>query len=480
MARATSEVDLAQARAIVREKARREKFPAAVAGFVAGLFPAQRKLVEDKSKRIVTHAGRRGGKTHALDGKALATALLFPGETIPVIERAMQCAAADEFWSNLQELDKIYGLGSKFQHTVRTCTLMNGAKIQMYGADTAESADKIRGIKTPLALVDECGAYRDSILKYLVQDVLEAATIDFDGTIVLAGTPGVFKKGFWYECANTNPGWSVHHWDLLDNPNIGDSREWREQWLRDLRVRNGWTEQSSVFVREYLGRWCESFDDRMYDLADRNIIHALPPGQYDYFLGSDVGVTDPCAFVVWGRREGDNTLYVVESYQEGHLIPSTYAEHVRRLDARYHFTAKCIDAGGLGKAFQQELLRTYGINMEAADKQGKVAAVDAINGDLVSARVKIVAATNTRLIEEVPALPWNDERTDAKRGVADHVADAFLYGGRLVRQWMEVQEQVAPLRQLSQIELWQAEAEAMEAEAEGQCREYEQEYDLWD
>jgi hypothetical protein len=431
-------------------------------------------------KRLLLHPGRRGGKTHVLDGLAFRAAERFPGCDIPVVQRTLSCAAATEFWDTLQELDVTHKMGVKFQHTVKCATFPNKSRIQLWGCDTAEAADKIRGCKTPLAIVDECGAYRPAILKYLVEDVLEACTIDMDGTIALAGTPNPLMSGFFYE-ASVNPEWQSFHWTLLDNPHIapealrGDpaaARAWCEDWLSKYLKRTGMTRESSKFIREYMGRWTETFDDRMYELGGHNLIAGMPGGdtEWNYFLGADVGVTDPCAFTVWARRDDDPNLYVVESYEQPKLIPSTFAAHVSRLQARFPFTRMVIDAGGLGKAFQQELQQTYGITMDNADKQGKVAAIDAINGDLVNGRIKIVSGTNQKLLEDMRGLPWNEARTDAMKGRPDHTCDSFLYGGRLVRQWGEAEWGEAEGPKVGSKAWWKLQEAAMEAEAEESAR----------
>lgn len=463
--------ETAKAKALLRERARRAQFPEAVQQYLARLFPEQQKLLNDPNKRKVVHAGRRAGKTHTLVGMALDACVRFPGATIPIVERTLSCQAAETFWTGLQDIDAEFGLQLKWQHTLRLATCPNGSKIALMGADTAEAADKVLGGKYPLAVVDEAGSYRQSILEYLVLKALEPATMDYDGTIVMAGTPNPLKRGFFWD-ATQNAGWASHHWTVLDNPNVGPTnldpvarRAWRVEWLRLLRERNGWSETSAQYVREYLGEWCDLFDDRMYEVGAHNFVDELPAGTWTYILGSDVGIVDPCAFCVWGRRDGDPNLYVVESYEQPKLIPSTYAGHVERLKARYSFAKMVIDAGGQGKAFQQELAQTYGLHMENADKTGKIVAIAAVNGDMKTGRVQILRSANRQLVEDLQSLPWNEDHTDAQPGVPDHTCDAFLYGARAARQWAEA-EGMEGERVLTQAELWQAVEDAMMYECE--------------
>jgi hypothetical protein len=104
--------------------------------------------------------------------------------------------------------------------------------------------------------------------------------------------------------------------------------------------------------------------------------------------------------------------------------------------------------------------------MDNADKQGKVAAIDAINGDLVNGRIKIVSGTNQKLLEDMRGLPWNEARTDAMKGRPDHTCDSFLYGGRLVRQWGEAEWGEAEGPAVGSKAWWRLQDAAMEAEAE--------------
>lgn len=51
------------------------------------------------------------------------------------------------------------------------------------------------------------------------------------------------------------------------------------------------------------------------------------------------------------------------------------------------------------------------------------------NGELDAGRLYIDPGC-PQLIAEIEILPWNEERTDAVPGAADHICDAFLYGTR--------------------------------------------------
>jgi Terminase RNaseH-like domain len=431
--------------AILAERRKRAAFPEAVQAVLTSLFERQAAFVHSPAKRKVIFAGRRAGKTHGLAARAFQAAEQFPGQTIPVFERTLTCVAADTFWSLLQEFDTKFKLGMKFHHTLRTAGLKNGATVTLLGADTIEACDKHRGGKFPVAFVDEAGTFRSKVLEYLVLEVLEPATIDYDGEIIVSGTPGLAPTGFFYGLTHA-PGWEGHHWTLLENPTLGPEglddaarARWRVSWLAALRTRHGWTEQTPRYMREYLGLWTGSVDDRVYAFErGRNVVVELPDRgdkEWVYVLAMDLGFNDPTAFVVLAKLPDDPYIYIVESYEQVGLIPSAVAAHVERLRARYNFMSIVADTGGYGKAVAEEMVQRYGIPVKAAAKRDKRVYIEHMNGDLMSGRMKYLSRTNTELIEDTLLLPWNDEHDDSERGYRDHLPDAVLYGQRELRSW---------------------------------------------
>lgn len=424
----------ARAKQLLAEKRRRGVFPAAVGALVAGLFPQQRKLFDSKHRRKLCRAGRRGGKTSVAIALALDAALRFPGTTVPVVERALNVAAAITFWDELQAWSLKHGVDVKFQHTLKIATLPNGSTIQLWGADTAEAADKLRGGKYHRIVVDEIGAWRSNILRYLVVDVLSPATLDYQGDIILLGTPTVLKEGFFWETVN-NSGWECHHWTLLDNPYIGKSRAEREAFLAEERAINHWTETSSKYIREYLGEFTDSHDELIYEVGPHNLVTALPEAsleRWTYGLGIDVGTVEPCALCVVGRVDGSPELYVVESYELPGATPSVLAAHVDRMRNKYRLSWIVVDEGGAGKGYAEEMRRAYMIPCQPAQKTLKQANIEFLAGDLKGGRIKI-APGNQDLVSDLRGLAWNEERTDVARGIPDHLPDAFLYAMRELR-----------------------------------------------
>jgi hypothetical protein len=396
------------------------------------------------AKRIVTYSGRRAGKTRGVVVRGLRAAARHPGAWVPIVERTTTCQSAQLAWRELQEVNERFGLGFIFHNTLLIATAPSRARIQVVGADTTEAADKLRGEHPPEVLLDEVGTFRPAILEYLLREVIEPSLMDYDGTLVMAGTPSPRKVGPFAAACGAIPGgtgWEVHHWTFRDNDALpldrpeldGNARRAaREAWFQELLARYGWTEESPWVQREYLGQWCEDAGGLVYRLAPFNHVGQVAPdlaeGRWCYGLGIDLGYEDPTAFVVVAWRRGDPTLWVLESYEQSKLIPSAVAAHVERLRARYRFDFIVGDFGGYGKGPAEEMRQRYGIDVRPARKRGKESHVAFVNGDLVSGVIRVVDSANRDLVADLYALrraegeDWAEDARDA-----NHLPDAFLY-----------------------------------------------------
>lgn len=431
--------------ALIKEAAREElatrrALPEAVAAMVDGLLPWQRRFVDSTARRKELHCGRRSGKTHVMEAAVFKAAAAFPRATIPVFERTTTCRAAVVMWKGLQEASERFGLDAEFHHSLMRCTLPNRAEIVIVGADTVEAADKARGDAYPAAFVDEAGTFRPQILEYLTTDVLPAALLDYQGSLTMAGTPPPrYTAAHPFYMAATGDDWEHYHSTLRENIHIPllmapeHRAAAREAELEDEKRRHGWTDTTPRFMREWLGLFVQDNESLLYRLGGHNHEGVKAPdtktGRWYYGLGVDFGYNDPCAFVVVAWRRGDARMWVLESYQAPHLIPSAVAAHIERLRVRYDFRFIIGDTGGAGKPYTEELRQKYGIPIEAARKRGKQAYLEMLNGDLASGQVQVVERSNEDLIADLYTVRRDPETGWAEDGDHDatHLPDALRY-----------------------------------------------------
>lgn len=266
-----------------------------VAAIMAGLFDRQIALINDPSRRKAAKCGRRSGKTHAV-GAYLYKAAVEPahaGLMVPYIALT-KGHARRLLWPVLQKLDRDHELGLAFNQTELIATLPNGSKIWLTGADKPAEVEKLRGGAYPLVCIDEAASF-GPILEYLVEDVLDAALEDYDGTLCLIGSPSAACAGLFYDVTTQakdedgrvkHPGWATHSWTVLDNPMFprwAGAPNWRalaQLWLANKQADKGWSDDHPVFRREWLGQWVRDMTSLVYRYLEvRNSYTALPPQQ---------------------------------------------------------------------------------------------------------------------------------------------------------------------------------------------------------
>lgn len=398
--------------------------------YLSDLFPEQRKFVEDDSPNKVALCSRRAGKSHGSVVHMALAANKRPG--IPISFLALTRASAKRIiWSPLHEFNRRYNIGIEFNNSELVATFPNGTPIYVSGADKAELIERFRGPKYSTVVIDETASFGTSTLEKLIDDVLEPAVMDVAGSIVVMGTPGAIPSGYFYDISTgAKPGWSKHHWTLVDNPHLPHAK----QYLANLLIKKGWREDHPTYQREWLGRWVRDLGSLVYPYdPQRNRIDrlpSLPENGWRYVLGIDFGVVDATAIVVLAWHEHDPTVYVIESESRKGIIPSDAAVWVKQLQKRYDFSRIIGDTGGLGKAFSEEMRRRHGIPVQPAQKADKRGFQELMGDDLKSSSIKVIGSKNAGLIEEWQTIQWQEDRSKEDDRFENHLADAALYAWR--------------------------------------------------
>ena len=158
------------------------------------LFESQLGFISDGRKKKLARCSRRAGKTHLAAVGLLSAAIATPGIMCPYITLSIKNARRI-LWSTLGEMDRGFGLDLEFRQNDLTVKLPNGSSIVLGGAQDKDEVDKWRGPKYSLCVIDEGQSMRSSILSTLIEDVLEPATLDLDGSIWMFGTPNASSSG---------------------------------------------------------------------------------------------------------------------------------------------------------------------------------------------------------------------------------------------------------------------------------------------
>lgn len=466
-----------EARAILEELARRtqrakvetlersERTPP----YVRDLFQHQKNLISDDAKSKTAVCSRRSGKSHAAAAYACAEAETYVGCQVLYIALT-RSAAKRIFWPKLKWLDRQYKLGMNFNEADLIATTRNGSEIILAGANNSSEIEKFRGSAFRLAIIDEAGSFQPYITE-LIEDVLEPTLIDYDGTLLLIGTPNARCAGYFFDATTDGiKGYSKHAWTILDNPHIPHAKDWLAQRME----KRGWGEDHPTYQREWLGRWVRDLNSLVYRIGNKN----LQLGDWEpemYCIGVDLGYEDSTAFAVWGWTERGKKIRLVDTFKKNHLLPHQVKDHLVRFIDRYHPVNIRVDTGGLGKAIVEEMVQRYSLPLQPAEKTKKHDFIEMMNSDFESGVLEIDPRL-TDYIEEAKILQWDEERKKEDPAFENHVCDAALYGWREAKHWCysPPERRVTPFDDDWDERYWEREAEKLNQrqEEENEWREF--------
>ncbi len=393
-------------------------------------FPEQRRFLEDKARLKAALCTRRAGKSMGVGVDICKDAMENPGVSIGVIGLTRDSIKRIYFKDIMSVLDRKYKLGIVTNKTELSMTFPNGSVIYFAGADASEEEmNKFLGQKFFKVVIDEASMYTTIDLAKLVYDVLRPAVADYDGQIVLIGTPSDYLNSLYHKVTDGRElGWSTHKWTWADNPHV--NRQIAKQIAED-KLRNPEIESTAGFRQHYMGEWVVDLGSRVYKYNEK--INSWPMADlkgYQYVLGIDLGYEDDTAFVVGAWSHYDQVLHVVHAESAPHLILSDVEQRIKRLQSTFKIATIVVD--GASKQGVEELQTRFGLHFYRADKQGKKDFIELMNNDFYQRRLNLVPNCNTALIKEYESLIWDDKAREKgewkeSKTCPNHLADAALY-----------------------------------------------------
>lgn len=443
-------------RQLFEEEARRLRIQARVSHAepvnpLAGCFDKQLAFILDPARRKAAICGRRAGKTHSMIRYMIKVAK-SRSKALVIYIGITRRTAKDQIWEPLEEANRQLGLGAKFNKTDLVMTFPNGSRIQIYGADKKDQIEKLRGFAFDLVVLDEAGSYGAHFAS-LIEDVIEPGLEDYQGTLVMVGTPVPACVGYFHDAtredrAARKPGWSVHHWTVRDNPMFplwAGREDWQSTaaaWEQGILDSKGWDRSNATWIRNYGGRWIQDSTGLVYHYdSERNHFDKLPDlVGFQHVLGVDLGFDDSFAVSALAFHEDRPDLWHVDEFKASELIPSKWAEILGKFVEQYNPLKIMVDTGGLGKAICEEFRQRYGLPVEPAQKQAKFDFQKLLNADLETGRLWI--RKNTKTVEEMLALQWDEDHRKEDPRFDNHLCDSTLYGWREAFHWTHRVESV--------------------------------------
>lgn len=403
------------------------------------LFPKQSPFGLSRARQRTASCSRRAGKSEACAAILIDTALSKPG-CVALYLTQTRVAAKRIIWGLLKRVSRESGLAGRALEAELAMEFPNGSFIYLGGVNTKDEIEKFRGMPLACVIIDEAQAIA-AYLKQLVDEVLAAALMDYDGCIVLAGTPAPVPAGYFYECTQ-NPEWEHFEWTVFDNPYIlKKSGKTPGQHLEAELRRRGVKEDDPVIQREWFGRWVYDPNSLVfrYD-APINHYESLPvttSGDWECVIAVDLGFDDSDAIAV---LEWNSTLPNLWLTEEDVLPKQTITQLGDKLQAlvnRKKPLRVVMDTGGLGKKISEELTQRWGLKIEAAEKERKLEHIELFNDSLRTGIFK--AKKTSRLAQDAMLVEW-DKSNPEKWKISDRfhsdILDAALYGHRRAKQWL--------------------------------------------
>jgi hypothetical protein len=433
--------------------------------------PLQERFLADRSRVRVLVTSRRTGKTVVLCVDAARTAArVEPGTWVLYVTKTRKNAKAVA-WPEIKRVLRESGHAYTVNESDLTITISGGGSILLGGADKITEIEKYRGFNFALAIVDECGTYPSDLLESLRDEVLEPATIDTGGRMIFSGTPGPTLSGAWYEMSGPQAS-DVHRGTLMDNPHLmrhlppEQRRAAIVDFLAEVRERNGWTEESPTYVREWLGEWAQDDSVLVFPFEpERNgwTPAAGPLGlpshsttgvllavqDWRAVVALDAGYTDANGYAVLATHPHRREVFVLETHKRRGQLIEAAAQEIRTLRERYTIDGRqpavVVDAGGMGKIHAETLAQKYGLPVTPAEKREKASAISMLRDDILSSRLRVFAGPATDAIrEEWSVLAWDGRREQIADGQDDHATDAAIYAHRYLRNYTRAIPAPAP------------------------------------
>ncbi len=428
------------------------------------LHQKQVNFRSDPSALRALYGTRRSGKTEVMCVEAIEVADQFPGETVPWVMPTIGMGC-DIVFPKIEELSEKFGLGLRINRGKYKISTPSGGKIQLFGLSTVPEAEKGRGKRFPLVLLDECGAYTNqSLLKRAVTQTFGPATADFRGMggrgIVLAGTAGYEPDSYWERMVGGNShvsklGASVHFMTIWDNPFF----KGREQMILDAHLaENQLLPSDAGFRREWMGEFCSDSEGLCFQRWNGQMLprHLIPAHGYTV-MGLDLGHVDPCAWVVIRYVVTESLIgSTLRSIHHGHVIASfeksgcgveEIAAITRKLQQAYSVSHIAGDSAGAGgPTLIQELREVYNMPIVPVKKtrsnNGKAGRIWMTDSMLGAGTMHIHEGCES-LNRQLKSVPWDDKRTGTHPRFPNHSIDALLYAQTLSRQH-EIEQELPP------------------------------------
>jgi hypothetical protein len=402
-----------RARARAKLKAIRERKTAAARAswsLERVCFDLQIALIRHPSQRKAFRASRRAAKTSTGIRYLLHTALTRPG-TISLFVALTRGYAKDLAWEPLKALVREYALTD--ERSIKEVPLKiffpNGSMIQLVGADKQKEILKIKGRQYALVVVDEFQIF-PSFGRALLDEVIEPAVRNANGTILVLGTPPPSVVGPFVEILNL-PGWEKFHWTGAENPFYEKDAgcTFGEAKRKAMELRHVGADDPTI-LREYDGQLVADPGALAVRIPEHALYDELPPVNGST-IGVDIGWHDATALGALDWDETVGTCYLAEEDVAVRQVESILATKLQAMaDRRPNLFKIAVDTAGNRISFESIKASLFRQGVSLPLEARKIMPLEAqygmLNAALAEGRLKV--RKGSRFYEDALIVVWQD------------------------------------------------------------------------
>lgn len=407
----------------------------------------QLEFINDPARIKVAICTRRAGKTMASLLWMIDVCLKERGITCLYLglNRAQTKSAV---WRDLTEILRTCQIPHQLNISELTCSFSNDSYIRLSGVNDEEQTYTFKGVPFKLVVIDEMQNHGSAYIEKLIYESIMPTLMDYNGTLVLSGTPSPKMSGFWYEAAIGAKNWPVYNWSFADNTFLLEKTNMTAEELlasqrKMMNMKEDGSEDTPTFKREFLGQWVSSDEERAYKWTDANDFQfetngktTIPEtGTYNV-VGIDTGYNHADSIAVITVHPSSRRMWLIhewvrprEQYNRG-LNP--LFERIRFTCEQFAPSSVVMDPGVSGVRFIEDLRNQHGLTMvKSAQKENKEAYIHLLNEDLKVPRLFI--QKETIAVEESWEILWRTKTQSSKAelvGVHSDIWDAILYAWR--------------------------------------------------
>jgi hypothetical protein len=345
-------------------------------------------------------------------------------------------SAKEAIWDTLLGVLESLGIDHEARPSALYIRFPNGSRITLFGADTPNARNRLRGRKFKLIVADEMGFFADA--DPLINALLPALA-DYRGSLIMTSSPGEILSGLFYDAyeGKNKKNWKQYHWTMHENPHFmkpATKAPYKTHAEEEMAVivaqKFGGDQEHPAFRREYLAVFVADNTNKVYPYSPKNLIDTPYPMMREmYGIGLDLGSVSENAIVVVKFSPYAREVQIVESWKEANLLIDQLAAHLKFFIDKYEPTVVVADTGGYGKGVVEELRRRYFLPIKAAEKQDKSFYQRIFANDLISNYIKVVKGLS--IIDEWDKI-LRDDNGDELRGPANHASDSCTYVYRYI------------------------------------------------